>query len=293
MRIRTIKPETFISDDIAALSFAARWTFIGLLAYVDDAGRGRNDPRLVKAAIFPLDDAVTASDVADWVKELENRGLVHAYKTGEIALLHVVNFTKHQKINRPTKSRLPACVVSHDTMTSQHDTMLDICHDIPSTNVDDTVDIDDNHDDTQENRRSDPYQLTLTDDSLNPQGGLTVRSYGTRIKGTGEQGKEIKPFRSSAAPPTTTDIDFDRFWDVYPRHTHKAAAAKAWAKARKSGTPPETMIDGANRYAESRRGQDPQFTAIASTWINGLRWDDEPAVITGRAGAEHVPSWEA
>ena len=63
-RIRSIKPETFTSEDVNSLTLPARWTFAGLWCYVDDEGRGRADPRLVKASVWPIDDAVTATDAA-------------------------------------------------------------------------------------------------------------------------------------------------------------------------------------------------------------------------------------
>ena len=40
MRIRTIKPEFWRSDDITALGWATRLLFIGLWSYVDDNGVG-------------------------------------------------------------------------------------------------------------------------------------------------------------------------------------------------------------------------------------------------------------
>src|ERR1700733_10079674 len=109
MRIRSFKPEIFQSEDITALTFPARWTFMGLIAYVDDAGRGRADPRLIKAAIYPIDDEITPTDISKWIDELEKRSLVCLYWVGEVGYLHVVNFARHQKINRPTPSKIMSC----------------------------------------------------------------------------------------------------------------------------------------------------------------------------------------
>lgn len=68
---------------------------------------------------------------------------------------------------------------------------------------------------------------------------------------------------------------FAEFWAAYPRKTGKGAAEKAWAKAVKA-LDPTVVIDGARRYAEIRRGQDPQFTPHPATWLNAKRWEDEP-----------------
>ena len=55
MRIRTIKPEFWTSDDVAALDLDTRLLFIGLWSYVDDHGRGRDEEHLIIAALFPRD----------------------------------------------------------------------------------------------------------------------------------------------------------------------------------------------------------------------------------------------
>lgn len=109
MRIRSFKPDLFTSEDIAALSFQARWTFLGLIAYVDDGGKGRADLRLIKAAIYPLDDDVTAQEIALWMEELGKRDIICEYQVGDTEYFHVVNFRLHQKINRPTASKMIDC----------------------------------------------------------------------------------------------------------------------------------------------------------------------------------------
>ena len=55
-RIRTIKPEFFDDEDIAAMSFQARLAFIGLWLQADREGRLKDRPMRLKARIFPFDD---------------------------------------------------------------------------------------------------------------------------------------------------------------------------------------------------------------------------------------------
>lgn len=55
MRIRSIKPEFWRSEDIAELSIPTRLLFIGLWSYVDDNGVGRDDDALIMADLFPRD----------------------------------------------------------------------------------------------------------------------------------------------------------------------------------------------------------------------------------------------
>lgn len=106
-RIRTIKPEFFTSLTIADLTPEQRLTFIGLWTHVDDEGRCVDDPRLIKAAIWPLDDR-TAADIEVDLKALTESSLITRYTLNRKRYLAVTNWAEHQRINRPTESKLPA-----------------------------------------------------------------------------------------------------------------------------------------------------------------------------------------
>lgn len=106
-RIRTIKPEFFTSLTIADLTPERRLTFIGLWTHVDDEGRCVDDPRLIKAALWPLDDR-TAADVEADLQALTEASLITRYTLNRKRYMAVTGWREHQKINRPTKSKLPA-----------------------------------------------------------------------------------------------------------------------------------------------------------------------------------------
>ena len=108
-RIRTIKPDAFKSESLSNVSRGARWTFAGLWTYCDDAYVGRADPRLIKAELYPLDDATTAEVVEQDLAELEQAGCLHTFQWGGKVYLHIPGMAVHQKINRPTPSQLPTC----------------------------------------------------------------------------------------------------------------------------------------------------------------------------------------
>jgi hypothetical protein len=74
-------------------------------------------------------------------------------------------------------------------------------------------------------------------------------------------------------------VDFGVFWGAYPRHEKRAEAVKAWEKAVKRAAP-ASIIAGARRYAADPN-RDPAFTAHASSWLNGSRWDDDPLPARG------------
>lgn len=106
-RIRTLKPDAFTSESLCSLPRGARWTFAGLLTYVDDEGRGRADPRLIRAAIYALDDDITADDVATELDMLEKIDTIRRYEVGGKRYLYFPHWD-HQKISHPTASKLPA-----------------------------------------------------------------------------------------------------------------------------------------------------------------------------------------
>ncbi|NYT96308.1 hypothetical protein [Salinispora sp. H7-4] len=105
-RIRSIKPEFFTSLTVASLLVETRLTFIGLWTHVDDEGRCVDDARLIKAAVWPLDDRLS-TDVELDLKRLSESSLILRYKVGERSYLAVRGWGEHQRINRPTKSKIP------------------------------------------------------------------------------------------------------------------------------------------------------------------------------------------
>jgi len=64
---------------------------------------------------------------------------------------------------------------------------------------------------------------------------------------------------------------FDRFWAIYPLKVGKGQAQRAWLGAVRKADP-EKIIDGVERYPWP---PDPAFLPHASTWLNGLRWEDD------------------
>jgi hypothetical protein len=106
-RIRTIKPDFFRSDDVAQLSYRARLTWVGLWTYVDDEGRGKDNARIIKGDLWPLEDDVTHEDVEKDLIELSRAGRIHRYEVDGEKYLLILKWTDHQRIAKPTASKLP------------------------------------------------------------------------------------------------------------------------------------------------------------------------------------------
>ena len=71
---------------------------------------------------------------------------------------------------------------------------------------------------------------------------------------------------------------FAEFWAVYPRHDGKAAAENAWRKlAPDIERQAEIMAAIGDHKRSPRWLESPRFIPHAATWLNGRRWEDEPA----------------
>src|SRR5688572_22398083 len=109
MRIRSIRPEFWSSEDIAALDWETRLIFIGLWSYVDDNGVGRDVEKLIVADLFPLEDDPrdTLAKVSGALSTLSDRFLITRYMAEGKPYLHITTWEKHQKIDKPAKQRYP------------------------------------------------------------------------------------------------------------------------------------------------------------------------------------------
>lgn len=112
-RIRTIKPELPQSESLGRVSRDARLLFINLFTIADDAGRGRGSSRALARLLYPFDDGLdghastTGADVERWLTELGREGCVRVYEFEGNTYFDLPKWLSHQKIDRPSKSRLP------------------------------------------------------------------------------------------------------------------------------------------------------------------------------------------
>jgi len=107
VRIRTIKPEFWTSEDVASLPWEYRLLFIGLWSYVDDNGVGRDVDRLIASSLFPLeeDPRDTLATVSRGLIWLDGQGLITRYTVEGRPFLHITAWDKHQRIDKPNKKR--------------------------------------------------------------------------------------------------------------------------------------------------------------------------------------------
>ena len=106
-RIRSIKPEFPQSESMGRISRDARLLFILLFTVVDDAGITRGNSRMLASLLFPYDNDA-GNFIDGWLGELEVEECVIRYVVDGQTYLQICNWLNHQKIDKPTPSKLPA-----------------------------------------------------------------------------------------------------------------------------------------------------------------------------------------
>jgi len=105
-RIRTIKPEFPHSESMGRVSRDARLLFIELWTLCDDSGRARGNSRMLASLLFPYDD--DAPELIDnWLDELDREGCIVRYQIDSDSYVQVCNWLNHQKIDKPSASKIP------------------------------------------------------------------------------------------------------------------------------------------------------------------------------------------
>lgn len=145
-RIRTVKPEFWTDEKVVECSIPARLLFIGLFNFANDMGCLERSPKRLKMQIFPAD----ALDCEPLIQELITHGLLTEYSVNDVCYLQIKGFLKHQKINRPSASKIPLPPEFTESKAGKEEKRV-------------------------------PNQGGLSEDSVNPHGGLT--------DGKGREGK--------------------------------------------------------------------------------------------------------
>jgi len=83
---------------------------------------------------------------------------------------------------------------------------------------------------------------------------------------------ELNSKNNKKDQPSLED-QFDQFWKLYPKKVGKGQAKKAFIKALKESDF-ESIMKGLNTSPRLKNAK--QFIPHASTWLNGLGWEDEP-----------------
>lgn len=301
-RIRTVKPEFWVDEKVVELDPWARLLFIGMWNFADDQGFIDFAPRRIKMQVFPGD----LTDVVPLIDELLKQGLIRAYQSPIGPVLHVVNWSRHQRVDHAAKPRFDVRALRpfdpHDPSgnsregvfgTTEQPNTSATCRCVPNTAPENPREssrevatdawLEKPWPDASAEQDADVLPLFGDDPredsrTLAPEGkgreGIGEEVHIARLT---EQARTVqrKP-AAKAANRSTGDAGFDEFYATYPKRVGRGRALTAWTKAVKKA-PPAEIIAGAARYAVERAGQDPGFTAHPASWLNADRWLDEPS----------------
>ena len=246
MRIRSIKPEFWRSDDIDALSIPDRLLFIGLWSYVDDNGVGLFSIKNIVGDLFAgdmlRDSNETLIRVKEGLKALFERSLIEIYSQDGNTYLAITNWGKHQRVPNPNKPRYPRPSADSET------------------------------------------PLYLFNESLiRPHESLRTGTGEQRNRGTEEQIPPIAPqgglSESGSHEPTSEPTrQFEQFWALYPNHDYPDAAVREFKRVlRRTGTERVTLVallQGAQMLRDEHR--DPKYIPTASKWLHDGGWKNKP-----------------
>jgi len=89
------------------VSRESRLCFILLWTIADDAGRLRGNSRMLASLLYPYDDDAK-NKIDGWLGQLSDEGCIDRYEVDGTSYIQVRKWTDHQKIDKPSQSRLPA-----------------------------------------------------------------------------------------------------------------------------------------------------------------------------------------
>lgn len=118
-RIRTIKPEFWRHEDLSALPEATHMLAAALLNYADDEGFFNANPALIKAECCPIREPSVS--IHDSLIALAKIGFIRLGTASDGKRYgEVKNFLDHQRINRPTPSKIKDIEIVWDGSMRTH-----------------------------------------------------------------------------------------------------------------------------------------------------------------------------
>lgn len=123
-----IKESIRTSKSVNSLTDFQFRTWVYLITYVDDYGRGSADPEILKGLVFTRRKGVTEAQISKALADLANTGMISLYEVGGESFFCFPNWHLHQRI-QTKKSKFPAppySTVSHGESPSEIETETEI-----------------------------------------------------------------------------------------------------------------------------------------------------------------------
>lgn len=237
-RARNIKPGLFENELLGNADPLLTILFTALWCLADKAGRLEDRPEKIDSFAFRYQKNDYRKDVKtnELLHELQRMNFIIRYKSGEESLIQVNNFKKHQRPHHTEK----------ESVLPQYDSNCLILKEL---------------------------EISTEEYPLNTGRLTVVKRSDSLIPDSLIPDSLIPDSRSKtyATPARKADLDFEKFWQIYPKRpgANKTQAAKAWEARLKKGASVEEMLRGAARYRQYCQTMqvEPQFIKQASTFI--------------------------
>lgn len=106
-RIRSIKPDIASDAKLAALPADVFRTFILCISQADDYGLLTGSMKTLAGVLYPATESIDGRAVTKWVEVLVAHGFLRKLSSADgLPVLHLVNWSKHQRIEKPSASTL-------------------------------------------------------------------------------------------------------------------------------------------------------------------------------------------
>ncbi len=120
-RIRNIKPQFWIDENLGKISREARLLYIGLWNLSDDTGVFEWRPDRIRVQLFPYDTDINSSTIEQWLNSLQDTGDIIAFTYNNNQYGYIKSFKEHQVINKPSKytfAPIPEHIIQEDYSSS-------------------------------------------------------------------------------------------------------------------------------------------------------------------------------
>ena len=111
-RKRMLSPEMWESSSFSSLTDLSKLVFISLISHADDEGRGRAGAAYIRNMTFPNDEDRRVADIKKALLEIGCKMSVQFYTVDGNDYYFMTKWLKWQKIDKPTKSKLPPPPIS-------------------------------------------------------------------------------------------------------------------------------------------------------------------------------------
>jgi len=221
-----------IAEDSACEIFYRR-----LFSVVDDFGRFSGDPRMIRAALYPLRlDSVPACKISEFIAACEAAGLLITYAVEGKPYLELLDF--RQRLRRMVSKYPPRLKVNGQSSDGEVR---------PES----------------ESESESETEVESETETCAPQVGAPVCSPSSSDSQT--PATTIKDQQAAW---------FEEFWKCYWLKKSKAAAFKAFKRHVRSEARFREVMEAVAAQSPEMTQREPRHRPYASSWLNGERWLD-------------------